>query len=49
MDNYIKEKIESIKNAKTNEEIAKILDEIWHDGYDIGIWDADYYYSKFWY
>ena len=48
MDKYTKEKIKAIKNAKTNKELAEIVEEIWENGYDIGEWDG-FHNAKFWY
>lgn len=36
MDVYIKERLEAIKKAKTDDEIADILDEIYNDAFEDG-------------
>ena len=46
MDKYIKEKIKEIKKSKTDEELTKIVKEIYRDGSDAG-YDDGYEYAYY--
>lgn len=44
MDIYQKEKIKQIKEAKSDEELAKIIDDIYNDGEDNGWYCSNRYW-----
>ena len=47
MDAYIKRCLKEVKNAKTDEELAKLIDEIFDNGYDLGVSDTHFFYGGY--
>jgi hypothetical protein len=40
MDNYVKTLLPIIKSAKTDDELARVIDKIYEDGFADGVEDA---------
>lgn len=48
MDAYIEKRLKEIKNAKTDKELANIIDEIYLDGENSGFYCAECYFGYYW-